>query len=71
VRSRLKDALDRMRAMFDAGHKHERPDTILQTPFFANVLGGVNAARAATDLQFVLLHAHSDQQRRHALRYLI
>lgn len=70
VRSRLKDALDRMRAMFDADHKRERPDTFFQAPFLANVLGGVNAARAATDPQFVLLLAHSDQQRRHAQRYL-
>lgn len=70
VRSRLKDGLDRMRAMFDAGRTHERPDTILQAPFLANVLGGVNAARAATDVQLVLLHADSDRQRSRALRYL-
>ena len=70
VRSRLKDALDHLRAMFDAGHKRERPDTTLYADFFAEVLGGVDAARAATDLQLLLFYARSDQQRERALHYV-
>lgn len=49
---------------------HERPDTVFEDPFFANVLRGVNAALATTDLQLVLLHARGDQQRERALRYV-
>jgi len=49
---------------------HERPDTVFEDPFFANVLRGVNAALSATDLQLVLLHARSDDQRERALRYV-
>src|SRR5262249_33967901 len=48
---------------------HERTDTVFEDPFFANVLRGVNAALASTDLQLVLLHARGDQQRERALRY--
>jgi RNA polymerase sigma factor (sigma-70 family) len=70
VRSRLKDALGHLRAMFDAGHKRERPDTTLDAPFLAKVLGGVNAARVANDLQLVPLYARSDQQRERALHYV-
>jgi RNA polymerase sigma factor (sigma-70 family) len=78
VRSRLKDALDHLRAMFDAGHKRERPDTTLEAPFirfatdplFANVLESMNAARVATDLQLVPLYARSNQQRERALHYV-
>jgi len=49
---------------------HERPDTVFEDPFFANVLRGVNAALSTTDLQLVLLHARGDQQRERALRYV-
>lgn len=49
---------------------HERTDTVLEDPFFANVLRGVNTALASTDLQLVLLHARGDQQRERALRYV-
>jgi hypothetical protein len=49
---------------------HERPDTVFEVPFFANVLRGVNAALSTTDLQLVLLHARGDQQRERALRYV-
>jgi RNA polymerase sigma factor (sigma-70 family) len=70
VRSRLKDALDQLRAMFNASHKRERPDTTLEDPFIAIFLGGLNAARGATDLQLVPLHARSDQQRERALHYV-
>ena len=49
---------------------HERPDTVFEDPFFANVLRGVNAALSSTDLQLVLLHARGDQQRERALRYV-
>ena len=67
VRSRLKDALDHLRVAFDAGHKRERPDKRFYAPYFAKVVGGVNAAWAATDLQFVMFYARSDQQRERAL----
>jgi RNA polymerase sigma factor (sigma-70 family) len=70
VRSRLKDALEDLRTMLDADHKHERPDSAFQAPFFANVLGGVTDARAATDLQLVLLYGRCDQQRERALHYV-
>lgn len=49
---------------------HERPDTVFEDPFFANVLRGVNAALSTTELQLVLLHARGDQQRERALRYV-
>ncbi len=49
---------------------HERPDTVFADPFFANVLRGVNAALATTDLQLVLLQASGDWQRDRALRYV-
>jgi DNA-binding LacI/PurR family transcriptional regulator len=49
---------------------HERPDTVFEDPFFANVLRGVNAALSTTDLQLVLLHARGEQQRERALRYV-
>lgn len=49
---------------------HERPDTVFEDPFFANVLRAVNAALSTTDLQLVLLHARGDQQRERALRYV-
>ena len=49
---------------------HERPDTVFEDPFFANVLRGVNAAMSTTDLQLVLLHARGDQRRERALRYV-
>jgi DNA-binding LacI/PurR family transcriptional regulator len=49
---------------------HERPDTVFEDPFFANMLRGVNAALSTTDLQLVLLHARGDQQRERALRYV-
>lgn len=49
---------------------HERPDTVFEDPFFANVLRGVNAALSDTDLQLVLLHVRGDQQRERALRYI-
>jgi len=49
---------------------HERPDTVFEDPFFANVLRGVNATLSTTDLQLVLLHARGDQQRERALRYV-
>lgn len=49
---------------------HERPDTVFEDPFFANVLRAVNAALSSTDLQLVLLHARGDQQRERALRYV-
>lgn len=49
---------------------HERPDTVFEDPFFANVLRGVNSALATTDLQLVLLHSRGDQQRERALRYV-
>ena len=49
---------------------HERPDTVFEDPFFANVLRGMNAALSATDLQLVLLHARGDAQRERALRYV-
>src|SRR5262249_25751966 len=70
VRSRVKDAVDHLRAVFDAGHGRERPDTRFPGPFFADVLGAVNAARAATDLTLVPLCALSEQQRKRALRYV-
>jgi DNA-binding LacI/PurR family transcriptional regulator len=49
---------------------HERIDTVFEDPFFANVLRGVNAALAITDLQLVLIHARGDQQRERAIRYV-
>ncbi len=49
---------------------HERPDTVFEDPFFANVLRGVNAALSTTNLQLVLLHARGDLQRERALRYV-
>jgi DNA-binding LacI/PurR family transcriptional regulator len=49
---------------------HERPDTVFEDPFFANVLRGVNAAMSSTDLQLVLLHARGEQRRERALRYV-
>jgi DNA-binding LacI/PurR family transcriptional regulator len=49
---------------------HERPDTVFEDPFFANVQRGVNAVLSTTDLQLVLLHARGDQQRERALRYV-
>jgi len=49
---------------------HERPDTVFEDPFFANVLRGVNTALSTTELQLVLLHARGDQQRERALRYV-
>jgi DNA-binding LacI/PurR family transcriptional regulator len=49
---------------------HERPDTVFEDPFFANVLRGVNAALSTTDMQLVLLYARGDQQRERALRYV-
>jgi DNA-binding LacI/PurR family transcriptional regulator len=49
---------------------YERPDTVFEDPFFANVLRGVNAAMSTTDLQLVLLHTRGDQQRERALRYV-
>jgi RNA polymerase sigma factor (sigma-70 family) len=70
VRSRLKDALDHLRATFDAGHKRERRDTTLEAPFVANVLGGANAACVATDLQLVPLYTRSEQQRERAMHYM-
>lgn len=70
VRSRLKDALDQLRAMLDAGHKHERSNTMFEDAFYAVVLGGVNAARATTDLRLVPLYARGDQRRARTLRYV-
>lgn len=67
VRSRLKDALDHLRARLDAGHKRERPDDRFYEPFFAEVVGGVEAAWAPTDLQFVMFYARSDRERERAL----
>jgi DNA-binding LacI/PurR family transcriptional regulator len=49
---------------------HERPDTVFEDPFFANVLRSVNTALATTELQLVLLHARGEQQRERALRYV-
>jgi DNA-binding LacI/PurR family transcriptional regulator len=49
---------------------HERPDTVFEDPFFANVLRGVNVALSDTDLQLVLLHVRGDQQRDRAMRYI-
>jgi len=65
VRSRVKDALDQLRVMLDASHKHERPDTTLEDTFIATVLGDLK--QVETDMQLVLLYGRSDQQRERVL----
>jgi DNA-binding LacI/PurR family transcriptional regulator len=49
---------------------HERPDTVLEDPFFARVVRGVNAQLTNTDLQLILVQASGDRQFQRALRYV-